>query len=236
MTVMLPIRGTSETFEVKPSKIVAVGLNYGEHVAESVAFGDHLAQRPVEPVLFAKTPNSLTPSGTPIVLPRIVQEYGFDEPRTDIEGELVIVIGTRARHVVAEQALDHVLGYTCFNDVSQRNIQTGDVSGWFRGKSFDTFGPIGPQLVLAADVPNPHDLRVTSRINGVTVQSASTAEMIFGIPELIAYISANMTLEAGDIIATGTPSGVSPIAHGDVVEIAIEGIGCLRNHVVEEVA
>ncbi len=120
------------------------------------------------------------------------------------------------------------------NDVSQRNIQTGDRSGWFRGKSLDTFGPIGPQIVLHKDIGDPQNLRIQCRLNGRTVQDASTAQMIFPVDQIIAFISKNFTLMPGDIIATGTPSGVGQIHHGDVVEIEIEKIGVLRNPVVEE--
>jgi 2-keto-4-pentenoate hydratase/2-oxohepta-3-ene-1,7-dioic acid hydratase in catechol pathway len=230
----LPVAGSSRGYELSPTKIVAVGLNYSEHVQESAAFGADLAVAPAEPVLFVKTPNTVAGHESAIVIPRIVAGYGFPEPRTDLEGELAVVIGSRVRNVGVDDALDAVLGYTCYNDVSQRNIQLGDVSGWFRGKSFDTFGPIGPMLVLAADMPDPQNLALTSRINGRTVQDGNTRDMIFGIPELIAFISRNLTLEAGDIIATGTPSGVSPISHGDIVEVEIEGIGLLRNTVVDE--
>ncbi|HAA02779.1 MAG TPA: hypothetical protein DCE18_05350, partial [Syntrophobacteraceae bacterium] len=124
--------------------------------------------------------------------------------------------------------------YTCINDVSQRNLQTGDRSGWFRGKSLDTFGPIGPQLVLAEDLGDPQNLTVQCRLNGKTMQDSNTRHMIFPIPEIIAFVSKNFTLMPGDVIATGTPSGVGAIKHGDVVEIEIERIGILRNPVIEE--
>jgi len=126
------------------------------------------------------------------------------------------------------------LGFTCINDVSQRNLQTGDRSGWFRGKSLDTFGPVGPRLVLADDLQDPQSLRIQCRLNGETVQDSNTKHMIFPIPEIIAFISKNFTLIPGDIIATGTPSGVGRIKHGDVVEIEIDQIGILRNPVIDE--
>ena len=133
-----------------------------------------------------------------------------------------------------EAALDHVFGYTCMNDISQRNIQNGDRTGWYRGKSFDTFGPIGPQVVLAGDLPDPQNLDICCRLNGKTVQEGNTRQMIFTIPEIIAFVSKNFTLMPGDIILTGTPSGVGPISHGDTVEVEIEGIGVLKNSVIDE--
>lgn len=213
-----------------PSKIVAVGLNYVEHVDESVDFDTKLATIPNEPVLFVKTPNTLVGSGDNIELPW----YGDRRQlRTDLEAELAVVIGKTARNVSEDDALEHVAGFTCFNDVSQREIQMADVSGWTRGKCMDTFGPIGPRVVSMDSIGSFDNLRISARINGETVQDASTADMIFGIPTLIAYISRYMTLEPGDIIATGTPSGVSPIAAGDEVEIEIEGIGILTNTAIE---
>ncbi len=120
------------------------------------------------------------------------------------------------------------------NDVSQRNVQTGDRSGWYRGKSFDTFGPIGPVVVLAEDIGDPQNLKIQCRLNGKVTQSSNTSFMIFPIPEILSFVSHNFTLEPGDIIMTGTPSGVSPLRHGDVVEVEIEKIGVLSNPVVEE--
>ena len=148
----LPISDSAQRYRVAPSKIIALGLNYRDHIAESesvkVRGVDHTV--PSEPVLFPKTPNVLLAPEQPIVLPRIVASYGFDQPRTDYEGELALIVGRRARDINEHDALDYVYGYTCMNDVSQRNIQNGDRSGWFRGKSFDTFGPIGPAIISAA--------------------------------------------------------------------------------------
>jgi 2-keto-4-pentenoate hydratase/2-oxohepta-3-ene-1,7-dioic acid hydratase in catechol pathway len=127
--------------------------------------------------------------------------------------------------------MNYVLGYTCFNDVSQRNLQFSDISGWFRGKSLDTFGPIGPRIIPAEQLTDPHDLDIQCRLNGKTVQRSNTSMMIFGIPQIIEFISKQITLEPGDIIATGTPAGVGPLSHGDVVEVEIESIGILRNRV-----
>jgi 2-keto-4-pentenoate hydratase/2-oxohepta-3-ene-1,7-dioic acid hydratase in catechol pathway len=232
--INLPLAGTGKTIPINPSKIIAVGLNYREHVKESLSFGDKPHEIPKEPVLFAKTPNVLIGPGEPIVIPAFIKDYHFDDPRTDPECELAIIIGKRGRHIPAEKAFDHVLGYTCFNDVSQRNIQKSDPSGWFRGKSFDTYGPIGPVVVSHKDIGDPQRLAICTRINGAVKQSGNTADMIFSIPVLIAYISKNFTLEEGDIIATGTPSGISPIKPGDTVEVEVEKIGILRNPVKAE--
>lgn len=232
----LPIANTDQEYTIAPSKIVCLGQNYLEHIAESVTVqaSGRSTEAPPEPVLFAKTPNVLIPSGEAIRIPAIVGNYDFEDPRTDYEGELALVMGARCRRVSADEALRYVLGFSCFNDVSQRNIQKGDRSGWFRGKSFDTFGPIGPQLVLREDLGDPQKLEITTRLNGQLVQHSSTDKMIFDIATMISYISHNMTLEAGDVLVTGTPSGVGPIADGDTVEVEIEGIGVLSNPVVEE--
>ena len=235
----LPLLGTDRSVELRPSKIVALGLNYREHVAElgHVLPGPDgkVAARelPKEPLLFSKGPNVLVGTGEAIVLPStFLARSGIENPRTDFEAELAIVIGERMRRVAPEAALSFVLGYSCFNDVSQRNIQNGDRSGWFRGKSFDSFGPIGPVIVPAGRIGNPQDLAISCRLNGRLVQSARTSAMIFTIAELLSYISWNMTLEPGDIVATGTPSGVGALSPGDIVEVEIEGIGVLSNPVV----
>jgi 2-keto-4-pentenoate hydratase/2-oxohepta-3-ene-1,7-dioic acid hydratase in catechol pathway len=234
--VKLPICNTAETYVVHPTKIIALGLNYLDHIAEShsVKVQGFTQEVPKEPILFPKTPNVLIGTGDAIVLPRFLAEYGFAEIRTDYEAELAIIIKGRCKDVKPAHALDYILGFTCMNDVSQRNIQTADRSGWFRGKSLDTFGPIGPQLVLAEHLEDPQNLRIQCRLNGQTVQDSNTKHMIFSIPEIVAFISKNFTLMPGDVIATGTPSGVGPIRHGDMVEIEIEQIGTLRNPVVQE--
>jgi 2-keto-4-pentenoate hydratase/2-oxohepta-3-ene-1,7-dioic acid hydratase in catechol pathway len=140
--IILPLAKTGDEIPIAPTKIIAVGLNYREHVRENIAGNQKPFTIPTEPVLFAKTPNVLIGPGEPIVLPAYIGEYHFDAPRTDPEAELVIVMAKRGRHIPPERAFEYVLGYICFNDVSQRNIQSSDVSGWFRGKSFDTFGPV----------------------------------------------------------------------------------------------
>jgi 2-keto-4-pentenoate hydratase/2-oxohepta-3-ene-1,7-dioic acid hydratase in catechol pathway len=232
--IQLPLAGTGKNIEIRPSKIIAVGLNYRDHVKESKSFDSRQLDVPVEPVLFAKTINVLIGPGDPIVIPGHIKEYKLVDERVDPECELAVIIGKRGRHIPQEKAYDYVLGYTCFNDVSQRNVQMSDASGWFRGKSFDTFGPIGPAVVSHHDIGDPQALQVTCRINGVLKQSGNTRDMIFSLPVLIAYISKQFTLEEGDIIATGTPAGVSPIVPGDTVEVEVEKIGILKNSVAAE--
>ena len=233
--VYLPLAGSSTKITINPSKIIAVGLNYRDHVKESSVYDKKILDVPPEPVLFAKTVNVLIGPGEPIVIPFHINDYKFTEsPRVDPEAELAIIIGRKGRHIPQEKAFDYVLGYTCFNDVSQRNIQKSDAGGWFRGKSFDTFGPIGPVVVTHNDIGNPGALSVTCKINGAVKQSGNTQDMIFSVAHLIAFISRQFTLEEGDVIATGTPAGVSPIVPGDVVEVEVEKIGILRNPVVAE--
>ncbi|HUX52144.1 MAG TPA: fumarylacetoacetate hydrolase family protein [Spirochaetia bacterium] len=234
--VELAVDGQGEPYRVEPQKIIALGLNYRDHIAESesVRVKGLTTEVPAEPVLFPKTPNVLIGNGEAIVLPEIAETYGFSDPRTDHEAELAIIIGKRCRNVTEADAYDVVYGYTCMNDVSQRNIQNGDRSGWFRGKSFDTFGPIGPRIVPQSLIGDPQQLDIVCRKNGKVVQQSNTRHMIFSIRQMIAFISRNFTLEAGDIILTGTPSGVSPLRPGDVVEVEIERIGILRNTVVAE--
>ena len=232
--IQLPLAGSDKKIAINPSKIIAIGLNYREHVKESKVFGKDANDIPAEPILFAKTPNVLIGPGEPVVIPALIAEYNYKNPRVDPEAELAVIIGKRGRHIPMEKAFEYILGYTCFNDVSQRNIQKYDVSGWFRGKSFDTFGPIGPVIVSHSDIGDPQNLNLSCRINGVEKQKANTGEMIFTVAALISFISKQFTLEEGDVIATGTPSGVSPIAGGDTVEVEIEKIGILKNPVILE--
>jgi 2-keto-4-pentenoate hydratase/2-oxohepta-3-ene-1,7-dioic acid hydratase in catechol pathway len=234
--VALPVLHLKRPYRVNPSKIIALGLNYRDHIAESHSvqvrgFTDDI---PEEPVLFPKTPNVLIGTDEPIVLPRFVKDYGFAQIRTDYEAELALIIGQKCRNVPASEAYAVIYGYTCMNDVSQRNLQTGDRAGWFRGKSLDTFGPIGPRIVRQRHIGDPMQLEIRCRLNGQIVQESNTCHMIFSIPEIIAFISNNFTLMPGDLILTGTPSGVGPIKDGDIVEVEIEKIGTLRNPVREE--
>ena len=207
----------------RPGKIVCVGLNYRDHAAESAM------ELPEAPLLFAKWPNGLVGPGQPIVLPHQTAEV-------DYEAELGVVIGRAARRVSAESALDHVAGYVCANDVSARDVQFAD-GQWTRGKSFDTFCPVGP-MVPADEIADPQALGIRCLLNGEVVQDSSTEHMIFGVADLIAYISDGIELEEGDLILTGTPPGVGfvrdpPIflSDGDEVTVEIDGVGSLTNPV-----
>jgi len=235
MPVILPATNRNPV-EIRPSKIIALGLNYLEHIKESqsVNVQNFTDEIPTEPVLFPKTPNVLIGPGEPIILPSFLDDYEFENCRTDYEAELAIIIKDRIKNIDANDALKHVLGFTCFNDISQRNLQRTDKSGWFRGKSLDTFGPIGPVIVSPEDIGDPQCLSIRCLLNGEVVQESNTKHMIFKIPQLIAFISRNFTMEPGDIIITGTPSGVGPIKHGDQVEVEIENIGTLVNPVQKE--
>lgn len=233
--IKLPILNSDEKYTLNPGKIVALGLNYNDHVKESVSIltaGDK-PETPTEPVIFSKAASSLIGPEQNIVLPAFVDDYNFDNPRTDYEAELAFIISKDCRNVSEDDAMDYILGFTCLNDVSQRNLQTGDKSGWFRGKSLDTFCPVGPVIVTPADIGDPQKLKIECRLNGGVVQSGNTSDMIFPIKKMISVLSGWFTLKAGDIISTGTPSGVGPVADGDIVEIEIENIGVLRNPVVK---
>ncbi len=235
MTVILPV-SNGEKYEVRPEKIICLGLNYAEHIKESVTadssrFKDEI---PSEPILFPKTLNTLIGTGQSIIIPSFLEEYGFRTCRTDYEAELALIIGRGGKNIQVDKAYDHILGFTCFNDVSQRNFQKHDKSGWYRGKSLDTFGPIGPRIVLLEEIGDPQNLNIQCRLNGNVVQESNTRHMIFNISETIAFISKNFSLEEGDIIITGTPSGVGPLTPGDIVEVEIENIGVLKNPVQAE--
>jgi len=237
MRITLPFGEAAAPYKVKPTKIIALGKNYAAHIAEEKRVGigsSFVDSLPEEPVLFPKTVNTLIGPGEPIVRSAFLRTCGFDRIRTHYEAELAFFIGSRCRRVSAGEALDHILGFTCANDVSQRNIQGADVSGWFRGKSLDTFCPIGPRIVPLADMGDPENLHIECRLNGRVVQSASTSGMLFKLGTTVEFISKQITLEEGDVVLTGTPSGVGEIAHGDLVEVEIEGIGTLSNPVIDE--
>jgi 2-keto-4-pentenoate hydratase/2-oxohepta-3-ene-1,7-dioic acid hydratase in catechol pathway len=213
---MLPIE--------RPGKIICVGLNYRDHAEEQ---GTAL---PEAPLLFAKWQNTLIGPGDPIVIPPAVT-------KCDYEAELGVVIGERARDVSAENALEAVAGYICVNDVSARDLQFAD-GQWTRGKSPDTFCPVGPALVPRSEIPDPQALAIRAILNGETVQESTTGNMIFGVADVIAYVTRTITLEPGDLIATGTPAGVGAFRDpplfmkpGDEISIEIEGIGSLTNPV-----
>lgn len=211
-----------------PRKIICLGLNYRDHAAESGA------PIPREPVLFSKYATALIGQGDNIVLPAVSQEVDF-------EAELVLVVGKRGRHVKRDAALEYVAGYTIGHDVSARDWQLKkDGKQWMVGKTFDTFAPVGPTLVTRDEVVDPHDLGIRLILNGQTMQDSNTRQMVFVVPDVIAYLSQVFTLEPGDLIFTGTPPGVGfarkpPVflKGGDVVEVQIDGLGSLRNPVVQ---
>jgi 2-keto-4-pentenoate hydratase/2-oxohepta-3-ene-1,7-dioic acid hydratase in catechol pathway len=199
-----------------PSKIIAVGRNYAAHAAE------HGAEVPAEPLIFLKPPSSVIGPQQAIVYPEHLSQH------VDHEAELAVVIGRRARRVHRAEALAYVLGYTCANDVTARDLQQRD-GQWARSKGFDTFCPLGPWIVTDLDIT---DIAVRCRVNTDLRQDGRTRDMVFGVDELIAYASAVMTLEPGDLILTGTPAGVGPVLPGDRVAVEVEGIGILENEVV----
>lgn len=199
----------------KPTKIVCVGLNYKDHAAE---MKDKI---PEEPIIFLKPSSSVIGTEGKIIYPK-------QSNHVDYEAELGIVISKRARHVKAEHAKDYILGYTCFNDVTARDLQKKD-GQWTRAKGFDTFSPVGPFIVTDID---PTKLTIKSKLNGEVKQSSNTENMIFDVYKLVEFISGIMTLEQGDIIATGTPAGVGPMNKGDTIEIEIEYIGVLKNIII----
>ncbi len=205
-------------FSITPSKIVCVGRNYSDHAKE---LGNEV---PTSPLLFLKAPSAIIRSGESIELPS-------HSKQVEHEGELAVVIGSDCKNVKDdEDPFAYVLGYACLNDVTARDIQREDVQ-FTRGKSFDTFCPIGPHIETELDV---RDLRLTTTVNGVLKQDGRTSQMVFPVDFLIRYISRQMTLKAGDVIATGTPSGVSQLNAGDICEITVEGIGTLSNPVISE--
>jgi 2-keto-4-pentenoate hydratase/2-oxohepta-3-ene-1,7-dioic acid hydratase in catechol pathway len=209
----------------RPGKLICIGLNYRDHAAESNM------PIPERPVVFSKFTSAVIAPGEPVVLPTT-------SAQVDYEAELAVVIGRRAKNVSAARALDYVFGYTNFNDVSARDFQFAD-GQWQRGKSCDTFAPMGPTIVTADVVPDPHKLSIKLILNGKTMQDSNTDQLIFGVPELIEFLSQTITLEPGDVIATGTPAGVGfarkpPVflRPGDMMEVEIEHLGKLNNPVV----
>jgi 2-keto-4-pentenoate hydratase/2-oxohepta-3-ene-1,7-dioic acid hydratase in catechol pathway len=208
----------------RPGKFICVGLNYSDHAAETGA------AIPVRPILFAKFANAIVGPGEPVVIPPITE-------KPDYEAELCFVIGRTAKNVSRDEALSYVAGYTCVNDVSARDLQIQD-GQWLPGKFLDTFAPMGPCLVTADEIPDPQALAIRLRLNGETVQDSSTAQMIFGVAELVHRLSQMVTLEPGDVVITGTPPGVGMarkpplwLKDGDQMEVEIEGIGVLANPV-----
>lgn len=210
-----------------PEKMIFIGLNYYDHAKESNM------EVPKVPVLFPKYNNSIIGPDDKVIIPKEVTQC-------DYEVELAVVIGKTAKHVPIELAMDVVFGYTIINDVSSRDIQLGE-SQWTRGKAIDTFAPMGPCIVTSDEIPDPQQLKLSLKLNGEVMQESSTKELIFNVPYLISFLSKTITLSPGDIISTGTPSGVGMgqnppvwLKDGDVTEAVVEGIGTLRNHYVKE--
>ena len=210
----------------RPSKIVCIGLNYRDHARETGA------AIPSEPILFSKATSSLAGAYDDVVMPP-------GSTKTDWEVELAVVIGRAALGVPEGDGAGHVAGYALHNDYSERAFQLEHGGQWFKGKSWDTFAPLGPWLATADEIADPHRLRLTLDVNGERVQDSSTAQLIFGVPQLVSYISRFMTLLPGDVISTGTPAGVGLgfdppryLRHGDVVELAIDGLGQARQRIV----
>ena len=222
-----PLTAKLQSPVLRPPKIICIGLNYRDHAAESKA------EVPAVPTVFAKFHTAVTGHGHPIVLPK-------NSTKPDYEAEFVIVIGKGGRHIPEANWREHVFGYTIMNDVSARDFQMA-TSQWMMGKTFDTFAPIGPALVTADEIEDPHNLDISLTLNGEVMQSSNTRNLIFGVPALIAYLSSVFTLEPGDVIATGTPAGVGfarkpPrwLKPGDECRVKIQGIGELVNPVVAE--
>ena len=199
----------------EPSKVVCVGLNYADHAAEQ---GKELPDRPL---LFLKPPNAVAAHGETVSLPS-------GKERIDHEAELAVVVGERAKALDADEAMGYVAGFTCLNDLSNRDDQRRE-QNWVRGKAFDDSCPIGPVVATPDEVPE--DAAVRCRLNGETVQDSSRDQFIFSVPELLAEITEYLTLEPGDVVSTGTPAGVGPVADGDTVTVEVEGVGALTNHV-----
>ncbi len=209
----------------RPGKVICIGLNYRDHAAESGM------PVPTSPIYFAKFGSCVVGAGAPVAIPP-------GSAQTDYEAEMAIVIGATARRVSEADARAHVLGYACFNDVSARDFQFAD-GQWIRGKACDTFAPLGPWIATRDEVPDPQALGIRMRVNGGTRQDSSTAQLVFGVDALVSFVSRHVTLEPGDVIATGTPPGVGfarrpPVflRPGDVMEVEVDGLGVLRNPVV----
>lgn len=209
---------------VQPAKLICLGINYSEH-KEETGF-----EKPANPLLFCKTPNALNGPYDPIMMPQTSRQV-------DWEVELAVIIGREGKRIPGHQAFDYIAGFSVMNDVSGRDVQLSE-SQWFRGKSFDTFAPLGPAIVTPDEIEDVHNLRLTTEVNGERMQDGNTRDLIFNVPAIIEFISQDITLVPGDVIATGTPSGVGyfrepPIVlkAGDTVECTIENIGSIRNEI-----
>ncbi len=215
---------------INPTKIVCIGRNYLDHIKETNA------KIPLEPVFFVKTLNTLITDNEPIIYPKILYE-SEKYNRVDHEVELAFIISQTCKNVSAEVAFNYIQGYTIFLDMTARTMQKSDRNinlPWYRSKNFDSFGPIGPRIVSSRDISDPHNLSIQLKVNGQVRQSSNTKHMMFKIPQILEYLSKFVTLKKGDIIATGTPSGISPIQPGDIIEASIEKIGTIRHEVILE--
>ena len=216
--------------EIEPTKIVCLGRNYREHAKEFDA------PIPTEPVFFVKTINSIITDEKPIIYPKILYENEKFN-RVDHEVELAFILSNSCKKISSNDAFDYIQGYSIFLDITARKMQIYDRNKnlpWYRSKNFDTFSVIGPRVVPIEEIEDPHNLTIELKINGKVQQSSNTKHMIFKIPEIMEYLSNFLTLEKGDIVATGTPSGVGPIQPGDIIEASIERIGTIRHEVVLE--
>ncbi|MFX1599303.1 MAG: fumarylacetoacetate hydrolase family protein [Promethearchaeota archaeon] len=215
---------------IKPTKIICLGRNYSEHAKEMKE------QVPKNPVFFVKTVNTLVTDGNPIIYPRMLY-YNQDYNRVDHEVELAFIISQVCKNIQIENAYEYIIGYSIFLDITARKMQISDRNinlPWYRSKNFDTFGPIGPRIVSCEEIEDPHNLNIQLKINGKIRQQSNTKHMLFKIPEILAYLSSFITLTPGDIVATGTPSGVGPIQPGDIIEASIEHIGTITHKVILE--
>jgi 2-keto-4-pentenoate hydratase/2-oxohepta-3-ene-1,7-dioic acid hydratase in catechol pathway len=215
---------------INPTKIICLGTNYMDHIEET-----KLAV-PKEPLLFPKTLNCLITNKQPIIYPKYLynnRKYN----RVDYEIELAFIVKDRCKNISRDEAYEHILGYTVFNDVTARKMQTKDIIAqrpWFRSKSFDTFGPIGPVIKSVSEITDPHNLDIELKVNGEVKQSSNTKHLLFKIPETFEFVTKLFTMEPGDIIATGTPGGIGPVNPGDLIEATIEKIGTLTNRIILE--
>jgi 2-keto-4-pentenoate hydratase/2-oxohepta-3-ene-1,7-dioic acid hydratase in catechol pathway len=216
--------------EINPTKILCLGRNYLDHIKETSA------PVPTEPVFFVKTVNTLITNNKPIIYPKVLFE-SQENKRVDHEVELAFIIFQTGKNISAKLAFDYVQGYSIFLDMTARNMQINDRNAklpWYRSKNFDTFGPIGPEIIPCSDIDDPHNLKIQLKVNGELRQKSNTKHMLFKIPEIVEYLSKFVTLKRGDIIATGTPSGIKPILPGDIIEASIEKIGKITHEVVLE--
>lgn len=216
--------------KIEPTKIICLGRNYLDHIKETNA------PIPTEPVFFVKTLNTLVCDNGPIIYPKIL----FDNPglnRVDHEVELAFVIFQTCKNISSQFAFDYIQGYTIFLDMTARNMQIQDRNiklPWYRSKNFDSFGPIGPRIVPCSEIKDPHNLTIQLKINGDVRQLSNTKHMLFKIPETLEYLSKYITLRRGDIVATGTPSGIGAVLPGDILEASIEKIGTITHEVILE--